>query len=72
MTTPAWLHIWQLLDEAWEAHDPAPTVRELVTACGLSSTSVALYAIKKLEREQIIQRDPGKARSIRLLRRFEG
>lgn len=64
------LAIWMELDRAWEAHAPMPTVRELCESCGLSSNSVAAYNLSKLEREGIIAKDEGKARSIRLLRRF--
>lgn len=69
MTTP--LAIWQILDRAYDAHAPMPTVRELCAELGLSSTSVALYNLAKLERAGIIERPAGKARSIRLLRRWE-
>lgn len=62
--------IWQQLDKAWEEHAPMPTVRELMRACGLSSTSVATYNLSLLEKAGIIVRDSGKARSIRLLKRF--
>jgi repressor LexA len=64
------LAIWQQIDAAYEDHAPMPTVRELCEALGLSSTSVALYYLMRLEREGIIGREPGKARNIRLLRRF--
>lgn len=33
------MQIWEALDAAWTAHDPMPTVRELVSGLGFSSTS---------------------------------
>lgn len=65
------LAIWKELDTAYASHAPMPTVRELCQACGLSSTSVALYHLAALERASVIERPAGKARSIRLLKRFE-
>ena len=41
------------------------TVRDIQQACGLSSTSVADFHVRKLEGEGKIRREPGKARSIR-------
>jgi SOS-response transcriptional repressor LexA len=64
------LAIWQQLDRAWEERTPMPSVRELQAACAISSISVVAYNLMLLEREGIIGREPGKARSIRLLRRF--
>lgn len=65
------LDIWRVLDEAWEAHEPVPTIRELVAQLGLSSTSVATFHLEKLARAGIIEWQPGKARTIRLLKRYE-
>lgn len=62
--------IWETLDSAWQDHEPMPTVRELVSTLGFSSTSVASYHLAVLERAQIIRRDPGRARSIRLLKPY--
>jgi repressor LexA len=43
-----------------------PTVREIVSACGISSTSVADYNLAILEREGYIRRHPGISRGIEL------
>ena len=66
------LAVWRELDAAYEARTPMPSMRELCAACGLSSTSVARYNLDILEREGIITRAPGKARSITLEKRFRG
>ncbi len=41
-----------------------PTIRDIVTGCGLSSTSVANYNLKILEREGYIRRHPEVSRGI--------
>ena len=46
-----------------------PTVRDIVSACGISSTSVAAYNLDILEREGFIRRHPGISRGIELVRR---
>jgi repressor LexA len=43
-----------------------PTVREIVSSCGISSTSVADYNLNILEREGYIRRHPGISRGIEL------
>lgn len=50
-----------------EAHFYAPSIREIQDACGISSTSVVDYNLKKLERAGLIRRDPSRARAIVLL-----
>jgi len=44
-----------------------PTVRDMVAGCGLSSTSVADYNLRALEREGYIRRHPEVSRGIELL-----
>ena len=44
-----------------------PTVRDIVTGCGISSTSVVSYNLKILEREGYIRRHPEVSRGIELL-----
>jgi len=46
----------------------APTVRDIVRGCGISTSSVVQYHLDILEREGHIQRDPQVFRSIRLRR----
>ena len=43
-----------------------PTKREIMEHLGISSTSVVEYYLKRLEERGKIERDPGKARGIRL------
>jgi len=49
-----------------DRHYP-PTVRDIVTACGISSTSVVNYNLKILESKGYIRRHPEVARGIELL-----
>jgi repressor LexA len=44
-----------------------PSVRDIVTGCGISSTSVAQYHINVLQRRGYIRRDPDVCRSIALV-----
>jgi repressor LexA len=44
----------------------APTVRDIVRGCNISTTSVVQHHLERLEREGHIQRDPQVFRSIRL------
>ena len=43
-----------------------PTIREIGTACGISSTSVVKYNLTKLEREELIRRDKDVSRGLSL------
>ena len=45
----------------------APTVRDIVKGCNISTTSVVQHHLDKLEREGYIRRDPQVFRSIRLV-----
>lgn len=47
----------------------APTVRDIVKGCGLSSTAVVQHHLNILEREGYIRRDPQVVRSIQLVER---
>lgn len=60
------MRFWEMLDRAYAEHAPMPSVRELMRGSGLSTTSTVQYHLEILERAQVITRDPGKARSIRL------
>lgn len=44
----------------------APTVREIGTAVGLSSSSSVLYQLRRLEQAGMLTRDSFRVRSIRL------
>jgi repressor LexA len=50
----------------------APSVRDVVKGCGISSSSVAQYHLNVLEEQGHIRRDPEIPRSITLSRRREG
>jgi repressor LexA len=47
----------------------APTVRDILRGCALSSTAVVQHHLKMLEREGVIHRDPEIFRSIKLMDR---
>lgn len=44
-----------------------PSIRDIVSGCGISSTSVVNYNLKKLEKEGYIRRHPEVSRGIELL-----
>ncbi|MDD5190137.1 MAG: transcriptional repressor LexA [Dehalococcoidales bacterium] len=48
-------------------HDYAPTVRDILKGCDISSTAVVQYHLDVLQKEGRIQRDPEIFRSIRLM-----
>ena len=52
------------LDKYQAEHGYAASIREVQVAFGLSSTSVADYALHRLEKKDLIRRVPGVARSI--------
>ncbi len=59
--------VYRAIVDHMETTDVAPTIRELQTATGLSSTSVVAYNLGLLERQGRIQRGPkGSFRTIRI------
>lgn len=60
--------ILAFLQDYFTRHQYPPSVRDIVDGCGLSSTSVADYNLKILEREGHIRRDRERARTISLTR----
>jgi repressor LexA len=48
-------------------HGYAPSIREMRDECGISSTSVVDYHLKKMVREGTIKKDDNKARAIVVL-----
>jgi len=48
----------------WADKQFPPTIRDIVTGCGISSTSVVTYNLKILEREGYIRRHPEVSRGI--------
>lgn len=45
----------------------SPSVREIATACDISSTSVVTYHIRRLEVEGRLTRVPGSPRTLRVV-----
>ena len=54
-----------------EEKDYPPTIRDIVKACGISSTSVVDYNLKILEKEGYIRRDREVSRGIELMDRSQ-
>ncbi|HXX59152.1 MAG TPA: transcriptional repressor LexA [Dehalococcoidales bacterium] len=54
------------IHEFFDAHGYAPTVRDILKGCNLSSTAIVQHHLDVLERDGRIQRDPEVFRSIRL------
>ncbi len=59
--------ILNFIREFLEEKGYAPTVRDIVRGCNISTTSVVQHHLDRLEREGYIQRDPQVFRSIRLV-----
>ena len=57
------------LNRFWVDTGYPPTVRDIVSGCGLSSTSVADYNLDLLEKKGYIRRHSGVSRGIKLLTR---
>lgn len=49
------------------SHDWPPTVREIGRGCGITSTSIVIYHLDKLEAAGLIKREPDISRGIALL-----
>jgi repressor LexA len=58
--------IYTFIRKFYREHDYAPTVRDILRGCNLSSTAVVQHHLNVLEREGRIHRDPEVFRSIRL------
>jgi repressor LexA len=58
--------IYAFIRKFYREHDYAPTVRDILRGCRLSSTAVVQHHLNVLEKEGRIQRDPEVFRSIRL------
>ena len=54
----------------WAERSYPPTVRDILSGCGISSTSVVDHNLDKLEREGYIRRHSGISRGIELLTRL--
>ncbi len=64
--SPKQRRILDFLNSFLDEKSYPPTVRDIVKGCGLSSTSVADYNLRFLEREGYIRRDPEVSRGIEL------
>jgi repressor LexA len=62
-------HIRQFIREFIDDRGYAPTVRDILKGCGISSTAVVQHHLNILEREGYIHRDPEVFRSIQLVDR---
>ncbi len=62
-------HIIDFAHRFWVDRGYPPTVRDIVSGCGISSTSVVDYNLDILEREGYIRRHSGISRGIELLTR---
>ena len=58
--------IYTFIRKFYREHDYAPTVRDILRGCSLSSTAVVQHHLNVLEKEGRIHRDPEVFRSIRL------
>jgi len=63
--------ILKFINRFWEERRYPPTVRDIVSGCGISSTSVAAYNLNILEKEGYIRRHSGISRGIELLPALE-
>ncbi|MFC2005232.1 transcriptional repressor LexA [Chloroflexota bacterium] len=63
-------HIIDFISRFWRDRSYPPTVRDIVSGCRISSTSVVDYNLGILEREGYIRRHPGISRGIELVTRF--
>ena len=69
--SPRQRRILEFLRRFREGKDYPPTLRDIVKACDISSTSVVDYNLKILEREGYIRRDREVSRGIELLKRAQ-
>lgn len=58
------LSLLRYINEYLKAHNYAPTLREMMTKLGYSSTSVTEFQVRKLESAGLITRQFNKARSL--------
>jgi repressor LexA len=65
--SPKQQKIYTFIRKFVEERDYPPSIRDIQTACGISSTSVVDYNLKALERQGLIRRDREISRAIELL-----
>ncbi len=59
--------IYRFLERFIAEHDYPPSIRDIQQGCGISSTSVVDYNLKRLEEKGLIRRDREVSRAIELL-----
>jgi len=59
--------ILQFLEQFIAEHDYPPSIRDIQQGCGISSTSVVDYNLKRLEEKGLIRRDREVSRAIEML-----
>ncbi|MGD9894628.1 MAG: transcriptional repressor LexA [Dehalococcoidia bacterium] len=65
--SPKQQKIYTFIRQFVEDRDYPPSIRDIQSACGISSTSVVDYNLKALERQGLIRRDREISRAIELL-----
>ncbi len=58
--------ILEVVDNYWEKHGYAPSVREILERAKISSTSMVNYYLAQLEKMSLIERDERLSRTVRL------
>ena len=56
----------QWINVFMRAQGHAPTIREIGTALGISSTNAVMDLVRALERKGLLTRKPGRARTMRI------
>jgi len=59
--------VLQAIKASWAAEGYSPSIRDIMAATGITSTSVARYHLLRLERAGVMKRTPGVARSYVLI-----
>lgn len=67
--SPKQKQIIDFIRHFWEERGYPPTIRDIVSGCGISSTSVVDYNLKSLEKQGYFRRHSGVSRGIELLAR---
>ena len=67
--SPANREVLEGITALWAERGIPPTIRDIRDEIGASSTSLVYHHIRRLENLGFIERDPGVARSIRIVRR---
>ena len=50
----------------WLHYGYAPSIRDVCEGCGLPSTSIVAYHLRRLEQAGRVEREPGLARTLRV------